>query len=263
MARPISWQSDLANIHRRVSESPRSPYSREDLEKLFGIGTSAAKKLMPLMVRTRMGNIEVVEREHLKDFLGGAIDAEDLPSYLEALRKNPPRASRRKLRLSIPREYQEGNLQTLSRTQVWLERGSIEIKFTTLDDLTGKLLQLMNVLPDPEFERRYCERAIVPAPTPEELLQAQDVKRIQAETKVLHKIESIRHALDLRQLALEDGNEDDADMKLQIAELLRAEAYKLIDELTEDSQDVAVKMRAALADLLPPLADDQQIALRA
>lgn len=251
MARPISWQSDLANIHRRVSESPRSPYSREDLQKLFGVAERAARQLMELMVRTKMGNIQVVEREHLKDFLGGAVDAEDLGVYLEALRKNPPSASRRKLRLAIPREYQEGNLQSLQRGDIWLDRGKLTIDFSTLEDFAGKLQQLLGVLSDPAFERRYCARSIAAPPTPEELLQAQDVKRIQAETKVLHKLESIRHTLDLRTLGLEDGNQDDASMKLAIAELLRSEAYKLIDELGPDSEDVATKSRAYLADALP------------
>lgn len=251
MARTISWQSRLSEMHRRVNESPRSPYHRQDIERLFDVQTPTAKKLISLMGRTAIGNSLVVEREHLLTFLAQAIDAEDLGIYLAQLKKDPPRVSRRKVRMAIPREFQEGNLQTLSRAQVWLERGRLEISFTTLDDLTAKLHQLMHVLPDPAFERKYCERVVEAPPTAEELLQAQDVKRIQAETKVLHKIEALRHTLDLRKLALEDDNHHDADIKLNIATMLRSEAYQLIDELGPDSDDVAAKAREYLAYALP------------
>lgn len=252
MARTISWQSRLSDMHRRVNESPRSPYHRQDIERLFDVQTPTAKKLIALMGRTAIGNSLVVEREHLLEFLAQAIDAEDLPAYLEQLRKDPPRVSRRKVRMAIPREFQEGNLQTLSRSQVWLERGRLEITFTTLDDLTSKLHQLMHVLPDPAFERRYCERPVEAPPTAEELLQAQDMKRIQAETKAIHKVESTREAIRRRDAFLAEDITESAEMLQQVVDALSAEAHRAIDELTEESENVAAMLRAKLADLLSP-----------
>ena len=72
-----------------MTESPRSPYAREDVEKLFGVGASAAIKLIGLMPRVAVGNTQVVERAGLLEFLGSAIDAEDLEDYLNQLRSDP------------------------------------------------------------------------------------------------------------------------------------------------------------------------------
>ena len=63
MPRSISWQPRLREIHRQVSDSPRTPYARADIERLFKIGVDAANKLMQLMPRIQQGNAAVVERE--------------------------------------------------------------------------------------------------------------------------------------------------------------------------------------------------------
>lgn len=259
-------------MHRRVTESSRSPYHRQDIERLFDVQTPTAKKLIALMGRTAIGNSLVVERQDLLEFLGNAIDAEDLPAYLDKLRKNPPCVSRRKVRMAIPREFQEGNLQTLARTQVWLDRGHLEINFTTLDDLTSKLHQLLHVLPDPAFERRYCERVVEAPLTPEELLQARDIKRIQAETRVINKVNATRvafglaaHGRELSELSIQDiaaldhdevnaialkldSNSIEAGM-LGVAQLLREDARRHIDELGPESAEVKQSSQIALEGL--------------
>lgn len=157
MARPISWQSNLAELHRRVQDSPRSLYGREDLERLFDVRRTAAQSLLELMPRLVLGNGIVVEREALIQWLAMAIDAEDLGEHLAELRKNPPKPSRRKLRISLPRQLEDGNLQSIDRWNIELRRGKITLHFTTLDDLCGKLIQLSKVIDTPEFERRFCD----------------------------------------------------------------------------------------------------------
>src|SRR6185312_10215398 len=150
MARPILWHANLAEIHRRVQDSPRSLYGREDLERLFGIQERAAQRMLLLMPRSRQANSVVVEREHLLAFLSGCLDAEDLRAHLDELRKNPPKPSRRKLRLSLPRSLEDGNLQSIDRWSIELRRGRITVHFTTLEDCASKLYQLAKVIDAPE-----------------------------------------------------------------------------------------------------------------
>lgn len=255
MPRPISWQSDLVNIHRKVAESPRSPYNREDLQKLFGVGPSAAVKLMGLMPRMAMANLQVVERAGLLEFLGGALDAEDLRAYLEALRKDPPSVTRRKLRMAIPRDFQPGDHKTLpDDVQLW--RGELGIRFTTLDDLAGKLYQLMRALEAPDFERKFCQRAAAAEPTAEEKAQAQDADRIRAETKLLHKVASIEKASEHRQRYETEGPDRAVEMIDLVIGSLRKEAQQALTAVEAlhaaigiTQSDVVCRSRAKLASL--------------
>ena len=155
MPRPISWQPRLREIHRLVSESPRDPYHRADLEKLFRVKERAAQSLLEQMPRQNVGSSIVVERVDLLDFLNCATDAEDLPAFLAQLRAKPPKPRRRKLRAYVPRDFQPGNLRSLALT-IRMRRGHIELLFDTLEQLVSQLHQLATVVETPEFERRFC-----------------------------------------------------------------------------------------------------------
>ena len=162
MPRPISWQTRLNEIHRLVSESPRDPYHRADLEKLFRVGDRAAQKLLALLPKQTIGSSLVVERVDLLEFLGQATDAEDLGRFLAELRSNPPKPRRRKLRFHIPRDFQPGVLSKLSR-DIWLRRGEVTIHFGTLEELARRIYDLLTVLELPEFERRVALELPTPA----------------------------------------------------------------------------------------------------
>lgn len=171
MPRPISWQSQLSEIHRRVQDSPRSLYGREDIQRLFGVQERVAQRLLELMPRHRQANSVVVEREHLIQFLADAIHASKsnlLREHLDGLKKDPPKPSRRKLRLSLPRALEDGNLASIDRWNIELRRGKITLHFTTLEDLAGKLVQLSKVIDAPEFERRFCEEPVAIAASAEQ-----------------------------------------------------------------------------------------------
>ena len=155
MTRPISWQTRLAEIHRLVNESPRDPYHRADLEKLFRVKRVAAHSLLKLMPRQSIGTNTVVERADLLDFLGEATDAEDLGRFLETRRAAPPKPRRRKLRTFVPRDFEPGNLRTMSQL-IRMRRGEITLLFESAEDLVSQLHQLATVVEQAEFERRFC-----------------------------------------------------------------------------------------------------------
>ena len=253
MARTVSWQSDLGKIHRSVSESPRALWHREDLEKLFDLEERASRQLMTLMRRTATGSIHVVEREALLEFLAGAIDTDDLSGYLAALRKSPPPVARRKLKLRLPETFEPGNMRSLERRNVWLERGKLSIDFDTLDDLAGKLMQLFQVLEDPAFERRWCAPPKPVEKTQEELLELADRELILVGTKALHKVECLAETM-----RLSDTDPDFTATSMPLAATFRAEASKLIDELERleaTPGGVACRLRERLASFALPAAE--------
>lgn len=159
-------------MHRQVSESARTPYSAGDLASLFHVGRETMKKLVQLMPRTAQGNAAVVEREHLLAWLNSAMDAEDLSAHLQQLRKDPPRPSRRKLRVFVPRDGARVELQSLKTHLIWLKRGKLEMDYTTLDDFWAKMLLLAHAAAEADFERRFCDPPAPQQRTP--LQQAED-----------------------------------------------------------------------------------------
>lgn len=228
MPRPISWQSDLNELHRRVSDSPRSLYAREDLERLFGVQERAAQRLLGLMPRVRQANSVVVEREALLEFLRQAKAAEDLGAFLTALRRHPPQPSRRKLRLALPAQLEAGNLQSIDRWSIELRRGRITLHFTTLDDVVAKLYQLAKVIDAPEFERRFCDPPAAP-PSSELQLQLQaEAAMIRAHNRFFVKTAAAAQA-DAR-----------PEFLPAVAQELRAEAAAALEEYRRHAQQLGL-----------------------
>lgn len=190
MARKISWHPRLAEIHRQVSESPRTPYTRDDIKRIFHLGLASAKDLVKLMPRFEQQNSAVVEREDLLDFVNQCIDAEDISAHLEALRQSPPKPRRRKLRVHVPRDFRAGDPESLSR-DIHFSRNEVRILFSTRSDLVSKWYQIMTVLEDQEVERRYCDP---PELTPRQVNMRAEKQLITLETRYYGKLNAARKA---------------------------------------------------------------------
>jgi hypothetical protein len=239
MARSISWQRQLSTIHRRVTESARTPYTRGDLESLFKLGTEAAKKLLQLMPRIQQGNAAVVERQELLAFLNGCIDAEDLRAHLDEIRRHPPKPSRRKVKLFVPHNS-ERRLTNLAANHIWLNQGTLEMSWTTFDDFLSKMSILVNASEDPGFEARFCQ---LPKPSSQELEARRERDMISAHNRYLGKVAATHEALRRNEL--------------EIAALLRAEADETLlryRELAEGYQvdELINRAQAMLASLFLP-----------
>jgi hypothetical protein len=212
MARSISWHPRLAEIHRQVSESARTPYTRDEIEKLFRVKKAAAKQLVQLMPRFEQQNSAVVEREDLLDFIGQCIDAEDLSSHLEAIRHSPPRPRRRKLRVFVPRDFRAGDHESLT-PDIRFSRNEVNILFSTAQDLLSKMFQLLSVLEDQEFQRRYCDP---PVPTLQQRSASAEKESIALETRYCSKMVAARKAA-------ADGDQRTFAARLQEASAISAE----------------------------------------
>ena len=191
MPRPILWQNRLREIERSVSESARTPYARADLESLFRVKERKAQMLLGLMRRHTVGRDSVVEREDLLTFLRGAAEAADLSAHLAALRANPPKPVRRKLRIFQPSDFDRIDVvRSLRKHEVFVERNSVEILFSTLDDFASKLMLLINSIEDADFEKLYCD----PPPVKPSIDRTEKLL-VDAQTHFLHRIRCVQMAI--------------------------------------------------------------------
>lgn len=220
-------------------DSSRTPLARADLQRLFRLGPDATLRLMALIPRTQHAGALVVEREHLLAWIESAREAPDLSEHLEALRQDPPRPSRRRLRLFVPTDFVQGELRPLSAHGIWLKRGSLEMKFTTLDDLASRLQILLGSIESPDFERRYCQPPETVALNEKAQRDRAELQRIRLEDRYLVKVHAARKAIEQDQP--------------EIAELLRTEAEALLAQLRElgDVDEVIHRAARMLEALFP------------
>jgi hypothetical protein len=156
MARPVSWLPRLSGLVRSVSESVRSHYASDDLERLFEIQPRSAQMLMNLLPTIRIGKSLLVEREALAGLLARLADAEDPAAELAAVRAGgKPPGVRRTLRDLVPRDIDAG-LTELPHNVV-LEPGSLTVRFADVEELASSLWHLAALLQDDlkGFAARY------------------------------------------------------------------------------------------------------------
>ena len=166
MARPVSWLPRLHEIRRSVASSVRSHYTRRDLEHLFQLQTSAASALLDLLPATGLGTSQLVERDALEEFLDRVQKATDVAALLRELREKRQPSSRRKIRYLVQRDVELPSPDALP-TGLTLERGRMEVKFQSLEELAGMMMQIAQWLDsDPErFAQDYEPKAEEPVLT--------------------------------------------------------------------------------------------------
>jgi hypothetical protein len=156
MARTVSWFPRLPALARSVSESARSHYASNDLERLFEVQPRSAQMLMNLLPTVRIGKSLLVERETLAGFLARLAAAEDPALELAAMRTaGRPPVVRRRLRELIQKDV-DVNVTVLP-ANVSLEPGALAVRFDTVEELADSLWRLATLLEqDLEgFARRY------------------------------------------------------------------------------------------------------------
>jgi hypothetical protein len=145
MARPVSWLPRLSALVRSVSESVRSHYASDDLERLFEIQPRSAQMLMNLLPTVRVGKSLLVEREALEGLLVRLSEADDPAAELGSIRaRGKPPAVRRKLRDLVPKDIAAGLTELPSN--VVLEQGFLTVRFATVEELAASLWRLATLL---------------------------------------------------------------------------------------------------------------------
>jgi hypothetical protein len=240
MARKISWHKRLTEMHRQVTESPRTPYTRDDLKRLFDLKNASILELIQLMPRFEQQNSAVVEREDLLEFLNACIDAEDLSAHLDAIRKSPPRPRRRKLRVFVPADIAAGADPETWSPHINFSRNELQILYSTAEDLVSKMFQILSIVEDQEFQRRYCDP---PESTPQQ-------KRASVEKRVLTLEERYCAKMIAARKAAAESDQRTFAARLAEASAISAELRAALPPLPPD--DYLFLADATLAVLSPP-----------
>jgi hypothetical protein len=151
MPRPISWLPRLHEITKTVTNSVRSHYDRQDIEKLF--------ELLPSV---QVGTSRLLDREVLADFLGRVRDTEDTGRLFDKLRDEKAAVSKRRLRSLVRRDLDPISITSLPDSLI-LSRGRLEVNFETVEQLAECMLMLARVL---ESEGEKFVDAFEPTPAP-------------------------------------------------------------------------------------------------
>ena len=145
MPRPLSWLPRLHEIAKAVSNSVRSHYARQDLERLFELQPRAAQKLLELLPSVQIGTSRLVEREVLAGFLERVRDGDDTAALFKTLRQEKAAAPCRKVRSLVRHDLDPISLSSLP-DGITLARGRLEVSFGTVEQLAESLLMLARVL---------------------------------------------------------------------------------------------------------------------
>jgi hypothetical protein len=185
MGAPNKWLPQLAAIRKSVAASPRSHYTRADIERLFGIQSRAANRLMELLPTVAANNSKMVEKEALEGFLERVRVADDVHILFAAIRAEKAASSRKAIRRLNLNDVESVNLFGLPEN-LTLERGRMEVKFKTGDELGRILIMVATLLMQEtdEFMRLY-EPA--PEPDPDAEAAREDVRRMFADLEEREK----------------------------------------------------------------------------
>ena len=156
MSRPFPWLSRLSDIRRRVAGSVRSHYGRRELEVLFGVGKSAAGRLLELLGTERIGSGVMVQRETLYQFLDQVGESEDVTALCARIRAERENLSRVKSRYLLVRDEHEVPVASLP-VSIRVEPGLVSIAAATVEELCQQLCQLSQAMRDDPlaFEARF------------------------------------------------------------------------------------------------------------
>lgn len=147
MARPLKWMWDLHPMRDQAARSRTETWSRQDVERLFGVGRATAQTLMKAIgeVQTVAG-AHFIERPALLAFLDEMIAA---PAVDEALRvrlanaEPPPRP--KALRVSLAPDLRHAMMPDLP-SNITLEPGRLEVRADSAVSMLESLVTLAMVM---------------------------------------------------------------------------------------------------------------------
>ncbi len=167
MARPKPWIGSIPRIRKVLEASTEPKFGRRDVERLFGVGRSAATELMGV-VGAKKGRSEaapVVTRAALLDYVKFGPEAHALEQE-ETRRKNlavslaqsAEEAKLRAVEIPVTRMDQWAQLRKLPNVQI--EPGLLTVRFSSPRGLMAELYRLVHAAgADWDLFERMCEQA--------------------------------------------------------------------------------------------------------
>lgn len=147
MARPVKWARDLHLLRERAARSRVETWSRQDVERLFGVGRATAQTLMKAIGEVQsVAGAHFVDRPSLLSFLDGMIKAPSVDGAMRArLAEAEPVPRPKALRVSLPPDLRNAMLPDLP-PNITLEPGRLEIRAGSAEALLESLVTLAIVM---------------------------------------------------------------------------------------------------------------------
>lgn len=147
MARPVKWSRDVHPIRERAARSRTETWSRQDIERLFGISRASAQNLMKAIGEVQaVGGTHFVARASLLAFLDHMVAAESIGEALRSKQESAQPVSRPSaLRISLPEDLRGGTLKDLPDS-VTLSPGEIRVTGANAEGVIEGLLILAQVM---------------------------------------------------------------------------------------------------------------------
>ena len=147
MARPVKWSRDVHAIRERAARSRTETWSRQDIERLFGISRASSQNLMKAIGEVQaVGGTHFVDRASLLGFLDQMVAADSVEEALRSKHESAepvPRPST--LRLSLPEDLRRVTLRDLPESVV-LSPGEIRVTGANAEQVLEGLIVLAEVM---------------------------------------------------------------------------------------------------------------------
>jgi len=147
LARPVKWSRDVHPIRERAARSRTETWSRQDIERLFGISRASAQNLMKAIGEVQaVGGSHFVDRASLLAFLDQMVAADSVDEALRSKHESAepvPRPST--LRLSLPEDLRRVTLKDLPAS-VTLSPGELRVTGANAEQVIEGLLMLAQVM---------------------------------------------------------------------------------------------------------------------
>ena len=171
MARPVKWSRDVHPIRERAARSRTETWSRQDIERLFGISRASAQNLMKAIGEVQaVGGAHFVDRASLLSFLDQMAGADSVDTALRSkheVAEPVPRPS--PLRISLPKDLRRVTLREMP-DNVILNPGEIRVTGANAEKILEGLLVLAQVMQnDLDSVRTRLDAPVGSQPVDEEL----------------------------------------------------------------------------------------------
>ena len=147
MARPVKWSRDVHSIRERAALSRTETWSRQEIERLFGVSRASAQNLMKAIGEVQaVGGTHFVDRASLLKFLDQMAAADSVDEALRSKHESAepvPRGST--LRVSLPEDLRRVTLKDLPQ-RVALSPGEIRVTGANAEQVLEGLLMLAQVM---------------------------------------------------------------------------------------------------------------------
>jgi hypothetical protein len=147
LARPVKWSRDVHPIRERAARSRTETWSRQDIERLFGISRASAQNLMKAIGEVQaVGGTHFVGRASLLSFLDQMTGADSVDTALRSRHEaaeSVPRPS--PLRISLPEDLRRVTLRDMP-DNVMLSPGEIRVTGANAERILEGLLVLAQVM---------------------------------------------------------------------------------------------------------------------